>query len=362
MKKTSFGVIGVKGIGRAHMEAIISSEKAELLAVADINEKEGKFAASKYGAEWYRDYEKVLERKDLDAVTVCTPHFLHHPMTVKALEYGKHVLVEKPMARTVREADAMIQAARKRGLKLGVVFQHRTDPVSCEIKRLIESGEIGRIYRALMESCIFRTQAYYDSDAWRGKWATEGGGALINQTIHQIDLFQWFVGMPVKLQGWISTMYHNVEVEDIASAIIQFANGAHGVLQVGTVDVISTRRFEICGEKGKIEKTENTRLALLGKPLTEYIAQKEKWGTRPEYRWTEIKPKAESRGGHRALIEDFASAVLEDREPLVNGEEGRKALEIVNAVILSSFEEKPVSFPVDRDAYDRLMEKLAKKT
>jgi len=362
MDKVKFGVVGLKGIGRTHIEGITSTEEAELLAVADINEEEGRTVSSKYGAKWYRDYERMLELEELDAVTICTPHFLHYPMAMKALNHGKHVLVEKPMAITVREADNMIDNARKKGLKLGVVFQHRTNPVNQEIKRLIETGEIGPIYRVCMEVCGFRTQLYYDRDKWRGKWITEGGGALINQTIHHIDLLQWFAGKPAKLQGQISTMYHDVEVEDIASATILFKNGAHGVLQVSIIDTIRTTRFEICGEKGKIlSEDEETKLAILEKDLKEYISEDAVWGTRPEFQWREIEPRSKTKGGHGAIIKDFAQAILEDREPLINGEDGRTSLEIVNAIILSSFEEKAVSFPIDRDAYENLMETLAKK-
>jgi len=130
MKRVRFGVIGVKGIGRIHIDSIVSSENAELFAVADINEELGKTTASKYGVEWYRNYEKMLEVGELDAVTICTPHFLHHRMALKAFEYNKHVLVEKPMAISVSQADEMIRESRKKGLKLGVVFQKRTEPIS----------------------------------------------------------------------------------------------------------------------------------------------------------------------------------------------------------------------------------------
>lgn len=359
VEKVRFGVVGVKGIGKTHMESIVSSKNAMLVAVADINEAEGRAAASKYGVEWYMDYEKMLEQKDLDAVSICTPHFLHCPMTIKALEYGKNVLVEKPMAITVREADKMVEKARSTGLKLGVVFQYRTFPVNQEIKQLINNGEIGKIYRVCMEACVLRTQTYYESDAWRGKWATEGGGALINQTIHNIDLLQWLVGKPVKLQGQIGTMYHNVEVEDIASAVLKFENGAHGILQVCIVDAVGTSRLEICGEKGKIETNGGAKRLVMGKPLKEYIAEKKMWGTKPECQWIDIKPKTEAKGGHTAVIEEYAKALIEDKEPPVPGEEGRKSIEIINAIILSSYQGKTVNFPVDRDTYDSLMQKLS---
>ena len=359
MEKVRFGVVGAKGIGRTHMESIVSSENARLVAIADINEAEGRAAASKYGVEWYMNYEKMLEQKDIDAVSICTPHFLHCPMTLKALEYGKHVLVEKPMAITVREADKMVEKARNFGLKLGVVFQYRTFPINREIKRLIDNGEIGKIYRVCIQACTFRTQTYYESDRWRGKWATEGGGALINQTIHHIDLLQWFVGKPTRLQGQIGTMYHNMEVEDIASATIKFENGAHGILQVGIVDAIETNRLEICGEKGKIESNGETKRAVMSKPLRECIADKKVWGGKPKCQWLEVKPKTEAKGGHTAVIDEYAKALIEDKEPPVPGEDGRASLEIVNAIILSSYEERAVTFPIDRDAYDGLMQRLS---
>jgi len=361
MKKVRFGVIGVKGIGRTHIKGIASTDEAELLAVADIDEEEGRSVASEQGVGWYRDYGDVLKLEELDAVTICTPHFLHYPMTMTALDSGKHVLVEKPMARTVREADEMIENARTRGLKLGVVFQYRTFPINREIKRLIETGELGTMYRVCMEACTFRTQLYYDRDAWRGKWATEGGGALINQTIHDLDLLQWLAGKPKQLQGQISTMYHNIEVDDMASATIVFENSAHGILQVGIVDPISTTRLEISGEKGKlICEDGKVRRAILGKSVREYAAVPEVWQWHPEIEWVDVEPQVDEERGHGAVIKDFAQAILDDREPLVNGEEGRASLEIVNAIILSSFEGRAVSFPIDRGAYDRLMSKLAK--
>jgi len=358
MKKVKIGVIGVKGVGKAHIDAIVSSENADLFAVADINREVGKTAASSYGVEWYRNYEEMLEQRDLDAVTICTPHFLHCQMALKAFAYNKHVLVEKPMAISVSEADEMIRESRRKGLKLSVVFQERTKPLNQEVKKLIDSGKIGKIYRACMEACYFRTQAYYDRDAWRGKWATEGGGVLINQAIHDLDIFQWLLGKPVKIQGQIGTMYHDVEVEDLASATMLFENGAQGVFQASIIDPIRMRRLEVCGEKGKIELNGEPRRAVLKKNLREYITSGKVWNSSQEFEWFEIKPEMKPISGHRAVIEDFAEAILSDREPLVNGEEGRTALEIVNAIILSSYEGKAVSLPIDREAYSRLLEKI----
>ncbi len=356
MGKVNFGVIGLKGIGQAHLRAISDVENAELVAVADINEEVGISVAEKYNVEWYRNYEDMLERGDVDAVTICTPHFLHAPMALKAIEYEKHVLVEKPMALSVVEADQMIEEAKKRGLKLGVVFQFRFNPLYLEMKRLIAEGRIGSIIRACMEICIYRDQKYYNRDAWRGKWATEGGGVLINQGIHFIDIFQWLVGKPKKLQGWISTTLHNIEVEDIASAALIFENGAHGIIQLSTVDIYKAIRYEIYGDRGKIlNEDESLKVGLLERSVKEYIAE----GVKPEVELKEVKVEGAGSFNHQSVINDFAEAILTDRDPRVPGEEGRASLEMVNAIILSSFEEKPVSFPISRDKYKSLMDKLA---
>jgi len=362
LEKVRFGVIGLKGIGRRHIKCITSIDEAELVAVADINEEAGKLVASKYGVEWFKNYENMLKRKDLDAVSICTPHFLHFPMAMKSLEYGKHVLVEKPMAITVKEADKMIESARERGLKLGVVYQYRVNPIYRQIKKIIEDGLIGKIYRVCMEACTFRTQTYYNGDAWRGKWLTEGGGALINQTIHHLDVLQWLVGKPTNIYGRIGTLYHHIEVEDIASAVILFENGAHGIVQVGTVDPIVTVRFEICGEKGKIlyeDRGKEVKYAVLERSLKDYVFGEAR-RVKPEYEWKKIEVEKTSLG-HEEIIRDFTLAILEDREPLIAGEDGRVSLEMVNAIILSSFENQMVSLPIDRDAYENLLNKISKK-
>ncbi|MFB0502730.1 MAG: Gfo/Idh/MocA family protein [Candidatus Bathyarchaeia archaeon] len=361
MEKVNFGVIGLKGIGRTHIDAIKEVDEADLVAVADIDEDVGRDVSSQHKVEWYADYVEMLERQDIDAVTICTPHFLHAPMAIKAMEYGKDVLVEKPMAVSVVEADQMIDRAEREGVKLGVVYQYRLNPIQLEIKSIIEGGKIGRILRVCMEACVFRTQAYYNRDTWRGKWATEGGGAMINQTIHYFDLLQWFVGKPRRLHGWVDTMLHEIEVEDIASSAILFENGAHGIVQVSTVDAVPTLRFEIAGERGKlVSEGSGLRLGLLEKSAKEYVLEDVVWG-KPSFQWLDVDAKEKEGGGHAEIIRDFARSILEDRNPMITGEDGRASLEIVNAIILSSFEGRPVEFPISRDSYGKLLKRLKQR-
>ncbi|MEM2849346.1 MAG: Gfo/Idh/MocA family oxidoreductase, partial [Candidatus Bathyarchaeia archaeon] len=172
LEKIRFGVVGLKGIGMTHIEAIKMCESAELLAVCDIVEELAKNVGEKYGVKWFTDYRELNRLKDLDAVCVCTPHFLHHPMTLDALNAGKHVLVEKPMAITVREADEMIEKAKARGLKLGVAFTYRTNPALKNVKSMVEKGELGRLLRATLEVANYRTQLYYEDSQWRKNWKT----------------------------------------------------------------------------------------------------------------------------------------------------------------------------------------------
>ncbi|HIE14047.1 TPA: Gfo/Idh/MocA family oxidoreductase [Candidatus Bathyarchaeota archaeon] len=359
MKRVKFGVIGLKGVGRSHLRSIKALDLAELSAVADINERIGKEVSSEYNVEWFKDYVEMLEKADIDAVCICTPHFLHYPMACMSLQFEKHVLVEKPMSITVSEADEMINVALRKNLKIGVVFQNRLNPVAIKVKEIIERN-LKKIYRVSMEACFFRSQAYYNSDPWRGKWATEGGGVLINQGIHHLDLLQWLVGKPVKLQGQIGTLIHKIEVEDVASATILFEGGSHGVIQLSTIDAPSTVRLEVMGDGGKVifEGNKITYWALEA-PVKNCIQEAEAWG-RPKVECREIV--VEEKGpGHAGIIEDFAKAILEDRDPLVPGKEGRVSVEIANAIIFSSFTEKTINFPIDRKAYDDLLRKLREK-
>lgn len=360
MRMVNFGVIGVKGIGRGHVDCIRKIEGARLLAIAEIDEEAGRKAAADYNVDLHVDYREMLERRDVDAVCICTPHFLHAPMAIEAMEQGKHVLVEKPMAVTVGEADQMVHASRRFGVKLGVVFQYRTSPMNIEVKNMIDKGVLGRIYRALMEACGLRTQAYYKSAAWRGTWGGEGGGVLINQAIHDFDILQWFLGKPRELYGRIGCKVHEIEVEDIASATILFRNGAHAVVQVSNIESPSISRLEIYGDKGKIVKEDGVRLAKPETSIKRFIRENPAMWGQPKSEWIDLKP-APSESGHVAVIRDFAKAIAEDREPMVTGEEGITSLEIVNAIILSHFKKKVVKFPVDRAEYASLMEKLRLK-
>ena len=341
MGKVRFGVIGLKGIGRNHIRAITSIENAELAAVADINEEVGKAVSSEYDVEWYRDYVKMLEEASIDAVSICTPHYLHHPMAMKSLEYGKHVLLEKPMAITAREADEIVEESKSRGLKVGVVFQLRLNPTSQKTKKII-TEELGQIYRVCMEACFFRTQSYYNSDPWRGRWATEGGGALINQAIHMIDLLRWVMGPVDYLWAQMDTVGHDIEVEDVAVATLRFKNGALGVIEGGTALYPGLPpKFELHGVKGMAIIEGGTLRKWSIKGEEEITEEGVKKGLKS---W--VRPDVVPAANHGALIKDFVKSILEGRKPYVDGVKGRESLEIIRAIYKSAPTGEVVRFPV----------------
>lgn len=361
MERIRFGCIGLKGIGGTHLRAIKGVEDAQLVAVADIREDVAQRVGEENQVDYYTNYRKMLKRDDLDVVCIGTPHYLHHRMTIDALKAGKHVLCEKPLTITVKQADEMCAAARSLGRKLGVFHQRRTSDTSVTLKKILVEGTLGKLLRVVWMACSMRTQAYFDSDDWRGTWAQEGGGVLINQTVHDLDLIGYLLGDVVEVIAKIETRSHSVQVEDLATAIFQFANGARGVFQAGLVESPGSSHKEIAGENGTlISDRSGLRLGRPNQNVTEFIrTTPEAWG-KLEVTWEDVVPeKRES--GHKVIVQDMIAAIRENRDPLAPGEQATKAVELVNAIILSSERGKPVSLPLNRAQYERCWRKLARK-
>ena len=226
------GVIGCGGISRVHIAALMEMPNARIVAVCDIRPDRLKEAAEKTGAEPMTDWKALIDRDDIDIVHILTPHYLHAPMAIYALRAGKHVLTEKPMATTIDDALQMIREADKAAGTLNVIFQNRYNPSTVELKRRIDSGETGKLLCARASICWHRTAPYYTESGWRGAFATEGGGALINQSIHTLDLMSYLGGRIERVRGHVSTDLLNgvIEVEDNCHAVIEYENGASGVI------------------------------------------------------------------------------------------------------------------------------------
>ena len=237
MDVVRFGVVGVGGMGAAHCRAVAQAEEAQLVAGAEVNAGTREAFVKQYGVDCYEDYEDLLARDDIDAITVVTPHPLHREVAEKAMRAGKHVLTEKPMSSNVADADAMIACAKETGCTFGVVFQMRFNPLMIKAKELLDSGELGDIIRFSMTATMLRTQAYYKrGTGWRGTWAGEHGGLLLNQAPHPIDVFCWLGGMPVRLWGFTSTRLHDIETEDMASAVVEYPTGSQGLFHASTCE------------------------------------------------------------------------------------------------------------------------------
>ena len=374
MAKLRYAVVGAGGIGRHHAEVASRLEEYELVAVADVVEERARELASRFNARAYANYVEMLEREQLDVVSVCTPHPAHAEVAIEAMKRGVNVLTEKPMAATVSQCLAMIGEARKRGVKLGVVFQNRFEPRIRKAKRMVDAGELGDVYRALLRYVTYRDMAYFLSAAWRGKWATEGGGVLINQAVHYIDLFLWLLGKrPREVFAYAATAGHDIEVEDLVSAVAVFEGGCQGVMQFSTLDYPDMTNIELRGDKAMllVETSPKRADQALRNETSVFVYR----NTPPVRRaiYASVRPGApratctieEVRAeepfiGHEAVLRDFARAVLEDREPEVPGEEGLKSVELVNAIIMSAVEHKPVELPLDPARYDELLKRLEK--
>jgi predicted dehydrogenase len=364
MRPVRLAVVGIKGMGREHIRAISAVEGTVLATVCDVDAEAARACSEDLGVPCYADYGQMLskEASRLDGVALSTPHPLHAGEALAAFEAGLHVLTEKPMAVTVGEADGMIEAARRAKRKLGVIFQQRTEPRHAAARKLVAEGRLGEIGRTLLVTSWFRTNAYFRSAPWRGTWRGEGGGILLNQAQHQLDLLQWIAGMtPDRVEGEIETVAHGIEVEDRASALLHYPNGATGYVHASTVEAPSRTRMEFAGDRGRLViEGEGLELTVLDGSSREFIEASEERSARMGHRVEGLGPLPEPEGrGHEPVIADFARAVRTGREPMVPGEEGRKALELANAIVLSSHRGEPVSLPVPRKVYSDLVRILA---
>ena len=357
--------VGVGGMGRNHVKAVTDIKGSTLVAVSDVVAKTAKAVGEEYGVPYFTDHRKMLDEVKLDAITIATPHPQHAPVAVDAMNAKKHVFTEKPMASTVSDCDKMIAAAKKNRVKLSVMYQQRTRAVNQKAKSLIKSGKIGSLVRVNMIAANMRTQAYYNSGGWRGTWEFEGGGVLLNQAPHQIDLLLWLTGLPKRVTGLVSTFAHKIEVEDTASAILEYPNGAHGAIQVGTVEAPGGTRYEIAGTKATLRlEGSKLRMAVLAEPSDKFMrTTKEAWGRIPsEWKDIEVKESASTHiGGVTAMIKDFVVALQKKRPSLCPAQEGRMSVELANAMIMSSVLGKTVELPLDPKKYDGILRKLIRQ-
>jgi len=342
MNTLHFGIIGVGNIAQNHIAAIEETPGAVLVAVADCDPERARSFAAEHGGTAYTDYRDLLTRDDVDAVAICTPHDLHAPMTCDAAAAHKHVLCEKPMARTVAECDAMIAACERAGVTLGVIFQSRFELLARKVKTLIDDGRLGPLLWVSANTIWYRTDEYYRSAPWRGTWAREGGGVLINQAIHTIDQLLWYTGMPVRVTAQTRTLHHSIEVEDCALAILEYADNRLGFIQGTTVAYPGyPERLEFYGARGSAIFHKGQ-----GKLEWHLLDPREDGEEKAEVKSGAARPMDIGTAGHIAQFQDFAAAIREHRRPVVDGHEGRMSIEVVEAVYRSARANMPVSLPL----------------
>jgi UDP-N-acetyl-2-amino-2-deoxyglucuronate dehydrogenase len=358
-RKIRFGVVGCGAIGPTHAAAIRQIDDAELVAVADVLPERAKSMAEKFVvSKVYNDQQKLFTDKNVDVVCLCTPSGLHGDGAVAALKAGKHVIVEKPMEISHKACQRMIAAERESGKILTVISQHRFDSASMLVKELIDAGKLGKIILATAEVKWWRTQQYYDSGEWRGTWAMDGGGALMNQAVHTVDLLQWLVGPVASVYAKTATAAHEkIEVEDIAVAALTFNNGALGTFVATTAafDGLPVR-IDIFGTQGSAI-IEGDRLKLVSLKTGETYASERsaahalsvaKGGTASvkddaSYREASAEVGAVWGDAHRAQIQDFIRAIRNGGEPLIDANSGADPVRIILAIYESATSSKPVT-------------------
>ena len=358
MDRVRLGVIGAGGMGSAHIRFIKGVEEAELTAVGDIDQEVCEQVSAENEVPGFVDYKELIDSGLVDAVIVATPHYFHPPVSIYAMRHGVHVLSEKPVAVTVKAAEGMNRAAEETGMKFAVMYQQRTTPLYQAARKLIKDGRLGGLYRTCCISTHFRSQAYYDSAGWRATWKGEGGGVTINQAPHGIDVFMSLGGLPSRVVARTATRRHGIEVEDEASAMLEYENGAIGYYHTSTTEAPPTDYMEFCGEKGKLVIS-NGKLTFwtLETPVQEFSdATEGMWASPPAVEEEVVVEERES--SHADVIRNFARAILYDEPLITPGVEGIWTVEFINALILSGKRGKSVDIPVDREEYEAFIEEM----
>jgi len=352
-------IIGPGKVGHTHARILSALPESELVAVLGRTPEKTQAFAAKYGVKGYTDLDEFLATSGAQMVVICTPHPLHAEAAMAAAQAGVHVIVEKPMAVTVKQCDDMIAAARANNVKLGMVSQRRLYECVRRVKQAIESGKIGQPILATITVLGWRGPEYYAMDPWRGKWDAEGGGVLVNQTSHQLDLFQWLMGPVDELFGYWDNLNHPyIEVEDTAVVVMRFRNGALGNIVVsnsqnpglyGNIHIHGSNGASIgvqtdggsmfiSGVTTKVDPPMNDIWTVAGE--ADLLPQ---WQADDRDRADQIDIMSHY---HQLTVQDFLHAIQEDRPPMVPGEEGRVTVEIFNAVYRSGRERRVVKWPV----------------
>jgi UDP-N-acetyl-2-amino-2-deoxyglucuronate dehydrogenase len=355
-------LIGCGKVADAHAHAYKTLPESSFIGVFDVNPERAAAFAAQYGVQAFSDLQEMLQDPRIQAASICTPHPTHPDMVEACARAGVHALVEKPMAVDLKGCDRAISAAARAGIKLAVISQRRFYEPVLRVKKAIQAGKIGRPILATVTVMGWRDEAYYKMDAWRGKWATEGGGVMLTQTTHQLDLFQWFMGPIAEVFGYWGNLNHPyVEVEDTAVGVVRFASGGLGTILVSNSQKPGFYgKIHVHGENGASVGVQTEGGSPFVSGVTQYVdppfndiwtipgeeSLLKEWQTQDEEYFKTVDIMTHY---HYMQLQDFLQSILEDREPAVNGVEGRKHVELFTSIYRSQRDCRPVKFPLDAE-------------
>lgn len=370
MKQVKLGIIGIGNMGTIHCKNIVEKglvPNIELAAIADINEERRAWAKENLPetVKIFESGDELIEKAKeagIEAVLVAVPHYQHPTLSIKAMQHGLHVMCEKPAGVYTKQVKEMNEVADKCDVVFGMMFNQRTNCVYRKIKEMVTNGELGDIRRVnWIITSWYRPQFYYDSGAWRATWAGEGGGVLLNQCPHNLDLMQWICGLPTKVRAFCHVgKWHDIEVEDDVTAYMEFANGATGVFITTTGDAPGTNRLEITGNNGTIVTNGKTiEFRKLEMPEREFNATTTNAFGSPKYETVTVETDGLNEA-HSGVLKAFAGNILDGTPLVANGKEGINGLTLSNAMHLSSWLDKTIELPFDEDLFYEELQKRVK--
>lgn len=370
MSLVRVAVIGIGNMGAAHARTLAAGDVpgAELAAVCDVRSEMAEWVTANLPSSvaFWQDPEQMMSSGTIDAVIIATPHYDHPEQAIQAFRHGLHVMIEKPAGVYTKQVRLMNEAAAASGKVFSIMYNQRTNPLYVKLKDLISSGELGEVRRTnWIITNWYRSQSYYDSGGWRATWAGEGGGVLINQDPHQLDLWQWTIGMmPVRMRAFCAFgKYRNIEVEDDVTAYVEYENGATGVFVTTTGEAPGTNRFEVSGDRGKIV-IEEGKLTFwrLREPEPEFNRRYTGGFGQPEC-WKCEVPIHGTESGHPGLIRNWINAIRSGEKLIAPGVEGIHGLTLSNAMLLSTWTDNWVDLPIDEDLFhEHLQARIANST
>ena len=364
MKDVRLGIIGVGVIGgKLHSKYLMANEvkNLKITAVCDIDDAKLQNFKDNFGdgVKFFTDYKKMLHSGEIDAVLIATPHYDHPVMAMDAFKAGMHVLIEKPAGVFVKNVLEMNKVAEQSGKVFSIMYCLITVPYYINIKDMISSGELGDIKRInwIITNC-YRPQSYHDSSSWRSSWKGEGGGVLINQCPHHLDLWQWIFGMPSEITAFIDFgKYYNIEVDDDVTAYLRYPNGVTGVFIASTGETPGTNRLEIMGTMGKMV-LENNKIIFNRNRISEreFNAIHKNGSSMQTESWECIIPVKNTQMEHKKITQNFINAIINGEELIAPGENGVNQLILSNAMYLSAWTKTTMTLPLDHDMYYKLLQ------